>query len=169
MATSGTVTGLLFGFGTFLVTKISHDYTFLYYTIFSLVFAILANLGSFVFCMMAFRIKDYYFIMREGFRRQENTLTKEDILSISNNINNSEHLDRSKIEEFEKLGASEFYSKLIRYYLIANAYNKKNNDLKAKSTYYAQIMFLIGLITVPILLGFLIYAYYINKIILSSV
>ena len=41
MATSGTVTGLLFGFGTFLVTKILLNYEFLYFSIASLIVAII--------------------------------------------------------------------------------------------------------------------------------
>ncbi len=41
MATSVTVTGLLFGFGTFLVTKILLNYEFLYFSIASLIVAII--------------------------------------------------------------------------------------------------------------------------------
>ena len=41
MATFGTVTGLLFGFGTFLVTKILLNYEFLYFSIASLIVAII--------------------------------------------------------------------------------------------------------------------------------
>lgn len=168
MATSGTVTGLLFGFGTFLVTKINNNYEFLYFTIFSLVFAILANLSSFVLCLRAYKIRDYYFIMREGFIKNENSITRDELMSIGNDQNlNSKYFENSKIEEYERMEESKFYSIMIRFYLMANAINKKNNDSKGKKIFYAQIIFLIGLILIPILLGFLIYAYSIDAIILS--
>ena len=47
MATSGTVTGLLLGFGTFLVTKILLNYEFLYFSIASLIVAIIVYIYSF--------------------------------------------------------------------------------------------------------------------------
>jgi hypothetical protein len=47
MATSGTVTGLLVGFGTFLVTKILLNYEFLYFSIASLIVAIIVYIYSF--------------------------------------------------------------------------------------------------------------------------
>ena len=47
MATSGTVTGLLVGFGTFLVTKILLNYEFLYFSITSLIVAIIVYIYSF--------------------------------------------------------------------------------------------------------------------------
>ena len=43
MATSGTITGLLFGFGTFLVTKILLNYEILYFSIASLIVEIILN------------------------------------------------------------------------------------------------------------------------------
>ena len=39
-----------------------------------------------------------------------------------------------------------------------------STDAKGKKIFYAQIIFLIGLIFIPILLGFLIHAYFINAI-----
>jgi hypothetical protein len=61
-----------------------------------------------------------------------------------------------------------FRNVFIRFYLIANAINKKNNDTKSIKLFYAQIIFLIGLIFIPILLAFLIHAYFINAIQLSA-
>ena len=39
-----------------------------------------------------------------------------------------------------------------------------STDAKGKKIFYAQIIFLIALIFIPILLGFLIHAYFINAI-----
>jgi hypothetical protein len=83
MATSGTVTGLLFGFDTFLVTKILLNYEYLYPSIASLIIAIVANLTSFILCMLAFKVKDYFFVMRAGFIDNENNLTHDEILSLT--------------------------------------------------------------------------------------
>jgi hypothetical protein len=165
MATSGTVTGLLFGFGTFLVTKIPSDYQYLYFSIASLIFAILANLASFILCLLAYKVQNYYFIMREGFIDNENSLTHDEILSLTEEKNlENKYFNNTKIAEYEKMEISKFYHVFIRFYLIANAINKKNNDTKGKKIFYAQIIFLIGLIFIPILLGFLIHAYFINAI-----
>jgi hypothetical protein len=169
MATSGTVTGLLFGFGTFLVTKILLNYEFLYFSIASLIIAILANLVSFILCMLAYKIKNYFFIMREGFIVNENTLTHEEILALTKDENiENKYFNNIKIDKYEKMEVSKFYHIFIRFYLIANAINKKNNDAKGIKIFYAQIIFLLGLIFIPILLGFLIHAYFIDAIHLSS-
>lgn len=106
--------------------------------------------------------------MREGFIKNENSITRDELMSIGNDQNlNSKYFENSKIEEYERMEESKFYSIMIRFYLMANAINKKNNDSKGKKIFYAQIIFLIGLILIPILLGFLIYAYSIDAIILS--
>jgi hypothetical protein len=109
MATSGTVTGLLFGFGTFLVTKILLNYEFLYFSIGSLIIAIIANLASFILCMLAYKVKKYYFIMREGFIDNENNLSHDEILSLTRDENiENKYFDNAKIEKYEKMEISKF-------------------------------------------------------------
>ena len=64
--------------------------------------------------------------MRKGFITNEDKLTKNKILSlIKDKELNGEFFDKSKIEDYETMDASQFYSILIRYYLVASAFNKK--------------------------------------------
>lgn len=163
IATIGTVTGLLFGFGTFLVTKIALDYEYVNYSIAILIIAICANLISFILCMFAFKIKKYLFLMREGLIEDENKLKIKDIRSLAKDENIDTITNYTKkFNELEQMTPSAFHNRLIKLYIISNAINKKNNDIKAKIILIAQIVFSVGLGFIPILLGFLINAYY-NK------
>jgi hypothetical protein len=82
------------------------------------------------------------------------------------NINNQNYTE--KYYELETMNISDFYVRLIRLYVIANAINKKNNNSKSQKIHYAQIIFLTGLSFIPILLGFLINAYYSGAVPYSS-
>lgn len=112
-------------FGTFLITKISPNYEFLLLTIFSLVFAITANLTSFGLSLLAYKVRYYYFIMREGYILDENRLTIDQLNTLTKrDKSTSVAFDETKIVKYESMDESEFYSDLIRYYLMANAIRK---------------------------------------------
>jgi len=63
IATSGTVTSLLFGFGTFILSRLKPDYTLLDYAIISLIVVILVNIGSVILSILAFRLQRYKYAM----------------------------------------------------------------------------------------------------------
>jgi hypothetical protein len=75
------------------------------------------------------------------------------------------NLDNNKIDGYIKSNKSDFYNILIKYYIMANAINNRNNDLKTKRIFCAQVIFLVRLILIPVLIAFLIYAYSIKAII----
>ena len=59
-------------------------------------------------------------------------LNKNFILKVFSALKNYKFFDNLKIEKYKKIEISKFYHVFIRFYLIANAVNKKNNDEKGK-------------------------------------
>ena len=63
LATAGTVTGLLFGFGTFLVSNIKPDFELISYAMFFLLLAIVSNIISVILSVFAFRMLRYQYVI----------------------------------------------------------------------------------------------------------
>jgi hypothetical protein len=162
MATAGTVTGLLFGFGTFLVTKIDPTYGLLYFAIISLLAAIITNIFCVLMCIKAYYVRDYYFVARNK------SLLKKDInFYTAKEIEALEPLNDDKIREYVHMGKSEFQWLLTRTYIMYTLKNADNNDKKTANVRFAQISFLIGLVLIPILLAIVLHASSVGAINLS--
>jgi len=152
IATSGTVTSLLFGFGTFILSRLKPDYTLLDYAIISLIGVILINIGSVFLAILAFRLQKYKYAMTpERFFQIEN-YTEEEIKE-GTNFNNKE------IKDFETKPIADFQCDMIHDYLECNIYNAKKNCSKAKQVIWSQRIFLISLVIIPILLLIIINAF----------
>jgi hypothetical protein len=155
MATAGTVTSLLFGFGTFLVARIEPTYALLYFAILSLLLAaIITNIFSVFMCVKAYYVRDYYFVAKDKsfLKKNPNSYTaKDDIAGLKG-------LDDDRIRHYIEMEESDFKLSLIRTYIRYNLINADNNDKKAKYVTLAQLTFLIGLVIIPILLAIVLHA-----------
>lgn len=150
IATAGTVTGLLFGFGTFLITNIITNYQFISYAIGLLIIAIVSNVFAVFLCILSSRIRDYQFVAkhypffkRDGYSRA--------IRRAAQNYN-EEYLRRLK-------DAPNLREILVKSYLSCNKLNHEINEIRARKVLWAQTIFLISLIIFPILVGFVLHAY----------
>jgi hypothetical protein len=154
MATAGTVTTLLFGFGTFLVTRIEPTYALLYFAILSLLAAIITNIFCVFMCVKAYYVRDYYFVARDKSFLKKNPNSydaKDDIAGLKG-------LDDDRIRHYIQMEESDFKLWLTRTYIAYTLINADNNDKKAKNIALAQLTFLIGLVIIPILLAIVLHA-----------
>ena len=153
MATAGTVTSLLFGFGTFLVTRIEPTYALLYFAILSLLAAIITNIFSVVMCVKAYYVRDYYFVAKDKsfLKDNANSYNAKDIAGLKG-------LDDDRIRDYIQMEESDFKLWLTRTYIAYTLINADNNDKKAKNITLAQLTFLIGLAIIPILLAIVLHA-----------
>jgi hypothetical protein len=152
IATSGTVTSLLFGFGTFILSRLKPDYTLIDYAIISLIVAILINIGSVILSILAFRLQKYKYAMTPERFFQTANYTEEEIEE-GKNFNNKE------INDFQTKPITEFQHDMILDYLECNIYNAKKNYSKAKWAILSQRIFLFSLVIIPIILAIIIHAF----------
>jgi hypothetical protein len=154
MATAGTVTSLLFGFGTFLVARVEPIYALLYFAILSLLLAtIITNIFSVFMCVKAYYVRDYYFVAKDKsfLKKNPNSYNAKDIAGLKG-------LDDDRIRHYIEMEESDFKLWLTRTYIAYTLINADNNDKKAKNITLAQLTFLIGLVIIPILLAIVLHA-----------
>jgi lipopolysaccharide export LptBFGC system permease protein LptF len=151
-STAGTVTGLLFGFGTLLISNINASYVFLYYTISLFIIAIIANIITVFLCIWISRVREYRLVMSHNiFFRQEGQ--PERIRESGRNYN------EYNIDEFKNAKIPDFQNLMIHEYLYCNKFNNELNARKAIMLYYAQIIFLFSLLILPILVILVLHAF----------
>jgi hypothetical protein len=154
MATAGTVTSLLFGFGTLLVARVEPTYALLYSAILSLLLAaIITNIFCVFMCIKAYYVRDYYFVAKDKsfLKKNPNSYNAKDIAGLKG-------LDDDRIRHYVEMEESDFKLGLIRTYIAYTLINADNNDKKAKNITLAQLTFLIGLVIIPILLAIVLHA-----------
>ena len=155
MATAGTVTSLLFGFGTLLVARVEPTYALLYSAILSLLLAaIITNIFCVFMCIKAYYVRDYYFVARDKSFLKKNANSynaKDDVAGLKG-------LDDDRIRHYIEMEESDFKLRLTRTYIAYTLINADNNDKKAKNIALAQLTFLIGLVIIPILLAIVLHA-----------
>ena len=150
IATSSTISSLLFGFGAFILTKIDPAYSLLLPASVTLIFAVVVNIASVFFSLRAFKTEGYYYVMTHDifFQKQQNT--KMDV--------KNESFNEDVIEQFKKASSIEFEDLMIHDYLKCNLFNTKHNASKVKKLTVAQTLLLIGILLVPLLLVILFHA-----------
>jgi purine-cytosine permease-like protein len=157
IATAGTVTGLLFGFETFLVTNISKEYELLIFAMISLVTAIIINITSVFLSIIVSRIRTYYFVMMHDVFFLEKDVLKKDI-EVEENYNEKE------IEEYKNMDIKEFQDILIHDYLSCIKDNSETNDSKATKVAWSQRIFLLSLAIIPVLAIMVLHAFFVGAI-----
>jgi hypothetical protein len=153
LATAGTLTGLLFGFGTFLVSNIKPTYEFLPHAMFLLVVSILFNISSVFLCILAFRMQRYQYAVGPVSFHKEIT-TK----------NGKENYDEDKINKFFNYELDKLQVRLMKTYIKANRINFEINTKKWRSVLWAQILFIVSLVIIPLIVGVVLQAYVSNAI-----
>src|SRR5712691_1671907 len=140
IATSGTISSLLFGFGTFTLTKIDYTYPFLFWAYLSLIAAVVVTVASALISLWAFKTEEYKYAMSHSrfFRKDE---FNEEVISGYQN---------ARPEAFQRT--------LVHDYLKCNFINSKYNNCKVKKMTIAQILLLIGILLIPIILIILFHA-----------
>jgi hypothetical protein len=157
-AAAGTVAGLLFGFGTFLISNISPTYVFIYYAISLLIVGISGNIVTVLFCIYASRAQRYDFTMKHEifFKKEQGQYER---------IKEEEGiLDEDTINAYKNASLNEFQDRIIRDYLGSNKFNHELNEKKGRMVYYAQIIFLGSLIIFPVLVVLVLHAFLTNAI-----
>lgn len=157
LATAGTVTGLLFGFGTFLVSNIKIDYEFISYAIFLLISGIILNISSVFLSILAFKM-----------RRYEQVLVPDPYLKKTGYnesvIKRAENYDIDAIYSLVNTDSPTLTRDLIKTYITCNKINSEINAKKGSKVLYAQWIFIVSLLTIPFLVGILLHAYSSNAI-----
>ncbi len=139
IATSGTVSSLLFGFGTFTLTKIDPTYPFLFYAFLTLVAAVVVTVASALISLRAFKTEKYYYVMSHSrFFRQD---AFNEVMRL-----------------YQDADPEIFRRTLVHDYLDCNLINSEYNNCKVKKITLAQRLLLIGILLIPIILIILFHA-----------
>jgi hypothetical protein len=112
MATSGTTSTLLFGFGTFIVTRIDPNYEYLSYASGSLIAAITLSVASSFFSFWAFKTESYTRVLADNF------------FFLGRNI------DEENIQRWEDAAPEVLQRRMIRDYIRCNRLNNECNNSK---------------------------------------
>lgn len=137
---NGIVIPIIFTLAVFLIEKIDVNYSFFESIKIMLILMLILNLSSIYLSVIGYAVRNYRYSFRgENF-----------------NLSNGE-IDEGEIKEYYKFTADEFLEKMIKVYIKCNRDNRKQNDFKAISILFAQIIFSVSFIFVPIILGLLFY------------
>lgn len=161
IATAGTVTGLLFGFGTFLVTNIDRNYIFLNYAMISLIVAIIATIVSVFLSMISSRIRTYNFVMKH-----DSFFLNGDSRKKGNG--EDENYNENAIEEYKKMATEGFQDIIIHDFLASNKHNSEINDSKAVMVVWSQRTFMVGLVIITILVLIVLHAFMLGSITITK-
>ena len=142
MATSGTVSSILFGFGTFMLTRMNPTYPFLPYAVVTLIAAIVATAVSALISVRAFKSDKYDYVMSYS-RFFRGGQLNEDI-----------------IRGYREARPESFQSVMIHDYLQCNRVNSEFNDNKVRKITLAERFLLVGILLTPVILAML----FINQI-----
>lgn len=143
---AGAVSSLLFGFGTFLLTRMEPSYELVGVAMIILGVAVVLDAISVGLAFWASRIRKYQFVMTttRKFFQQEQYTTKE--------IKQAKNYNVKEIEKFMHMTHEEFNDMIIHDHLSCIKLNSETNRFKAKLIMAAQITFLTSLVLIPILL-----------------
>jgi hypothetical protein len=140
IATSGTVSSLLFGFGTFTLTKINPTYPLLFHASVALIAAVIVTIASALVSLRAFKTEEYKYVMSHSRFFLKDAFNEEVIRGYQD----------SEPEEFRKT--------MIRDYLKCNLMNSNYNNNKVKKITLAQRLLLVGVFLIPVILVILVEA-----------
>lgn len=157
LAAAGTVTGLLFGFGTFLVSNLDPNYQYVYHAIILLVIAIVTNIVSVFLCVFAFKMLRYEYVIRANYFLKDCDYSEQA-------IEGAENYDEELINSEMQKEIADFEKDLIHDYITCNKLNQSINNRKGNRVLWAQMIFLVSLIIIPILVGVLLNAFLEGKI-----
>jgi hypothetical protein len=137
---AGTSATLLFGFAAFLADTSKIDELYLSFILVLLSLAISACVTSIILSVIASRIRKYRFhIVPSEF------------------YDDKGELKTSIFWENFSANKRDFHEAMASGYLNCIKQNTQNNEQKAKYVIYAQLIFFIGILIIPILLIFLIF------------
>ena len=146
LATAGTVTGLLFGFGTFLVSNIELDYQFISFAFFLLIIAIIANISSVFLSILAFKMRRYTYVLGSDlFLKKTGYPVKV--------IEEAKNYDIDRLKNILDKQPTTLTTDLIFTYITINKKNYEMNDRKGLMVLLAQWIFIASLMTIPFLVG----------------
>lgn len=140
IATSGTVSSLLFGFGIFTLTKIDPTYPFLFYASVTLIAAVVVTVASALISLRAFKTEEYYYAMSHSRFFRKDTFNEE------------------VIRGYQDAEPKAFQKTMVFDYLKCNFMNSNYNNSKVKKITIAQRLLLIGIFLIPIILTILVHA-----------
>ena len=159
LATAGTVTGLLFGFGTFLVSNIKSDYELITFAMFFLLVAIGSNIVSVILSIFAFKMRRYQYVINPNY-------FFKDIGYDIKTRKGAENYDDKEIDKFTA-NLEDMEKDLIKSYITCNKLNFLVNDKKGYLVLWAQMIFLIGLLIIPLLVVVVLQAYMTGAVIVE--
>lgn len=141
---AGVVAALTFGFGQFLIEKLSAiHYDDLSYIIGILLFAILSSVVSIIFSVLAFRIQRYHFLIGH-------TAVEKPTLRAELKKQDGSSILGLKTGQFDDKTRKEQYVKCIEK-------NSEKNDLKAKVIDVSMWAFVSGVVLIVVLFAWLLF------------
>lgn len=142
IATSGTVSSLLFGFGTFTLTRITPVYPFLPYAVVTLIAAVVVTAISALISLRAFETGKYDYVMSHSrfFR--------------------GGRLNEKVVRGYREAKPESFQKNMIDDYLQCNRINNEINNNKVRKISRAQNFLLFRILLTPLVLAML----FINQI-----
>jgi hypothetical protein len=143
---SGTVAALLFGFGTFLINKVSPSYDFFMYILALLMISISSITISIILSIFASRIHEYY------------------VAADHKQFYKGKEFDEDKWEKYCYSSKNKFNRTIAKNYFKCIQHNANKNETKARYIQLAQIGFFCGLAVLPFLLA-IVFSNYPNMII----
>lgn len=138
MSTASTVATLYGGFGIVTVTKIFSESLQINPPIIALLFGVSSLILSIFLAALASFVKVYSYPFNS-----ENFVKKDE-------STNKYVFNTDKIHENSQLPTSKYSQIMIRVYTLCVAENFKTNNTKASYLQSSQIVFFIGIVTVPI-------------------
>jgi preprotein translocase subunit SecY len=137
---AGTIATLLFGFGTFLVDKLSTKYGLISPISILLLAAVVSIIISIVFSVWASRTQKYRYAISPVYFYNDST-----------NSFNDDNINR-----FKNFQDEVFCSKMINNYLRCIGKNHQINSSNAKKLRKSQIFFVIGMLPIPVIVFILL-------------
>jgi hypothetical protein len=135
---SGTVTALLFGFGTFFISRVDPIYDFYVYTLALLLISILSVTVSIMLSVFGSIIQKYLVVVdhKKFYKGKE--------------------FDDETWHKYCYSSKNKFNMAIAKNYFSCIKHNSTTNDKKARYVKFAQIVFFLGLAVLPLLLAIII-------------
>jgi hypothetical protein len=135
---SGTIATFLFGFGLFMIEKLNSQYQLITILTSLLAVSISAIIISIILSLISFPKGRYRYAMRHTA------------------FYNSERFNEENIKKYKNAPTDIFYDTMIRAYLRCNKHNMEINIRKAQLIGMSLNFFMIGILTVPVIIGILL-------------
>jgi hypothetical protein len=140
ISVSGTLVGLFFGFGYFIVQNLGPEFVHIDIVAALLIIGISCTIIALLFSLYAYKVKKYLFVLPGGTffdEEGEKTYTVES------------GKKKYTLDELRGLGSNDFRNVMIDNYVEANEKNASINSDRTEHIWFSQWMLFVGILLVP--------------------